>query len=229
MLNFPRKIVALFSLLTLAGCSFHSSQWESARALWALRDSKTLSDKETHWWDLTHEGRTYRLFPVTWNDKIVLMDSSRWMVVLRKSDILMVRDSLKNQQVLLVYSVKSSEEGLVAMARDNDSGLSVKSYGENSEHEMEISIVEGPIGQSTADKKSVVSCYKPKFNEQSLHLVRTCNFGEKETALSVVRFDHSGNITNLELVTLSDSMWSIRRSQDLVGARDVKRYLEGHH
>ena len=227
MLTFPQKIVALLKLLTLAGCSFHSSQWESAKALRALQGPKALTEREVRWWDMSHEGGTYRLFPVAWNDRIVLTDASRWMVVMRNSDILMVRDSLKDEQTLLAYLVNSRDEDLSAMVQDDGSKSSFKSYGANSERAMEISIVEGPIGQRTSNKKSVISCYPPEFNAQSLRLVRTCAIGEKKAALSEVSFDHSGNISEIKLSTPSNNYWSIRRSQDLVGVREVKLYLEG--
>ena len=223
MMNCAQKVVALFSLSILAGCSFHSSQWESAKALWALRNSETLIDKESYWWDMSYEGETYRLFPVSWNDKIVLTDASRWMVVLRNSDIVMIRDSLEGQQTSFEYQGKVRKEELIAMLPDGGSSLSFKSYGEDSEHALGISIVEGAIGQSQLGKKSTVFCYPPQLNRQSLRSVRACTFGE----LSVASFDHSGNIIGLELSTPSDNRWSIHRSQDPVGARDVKHYLEG--
>ena len=172
---------------------------------------------------MSYEGETYRLFPVSWRDKIVLTDASRWMVVLRNSDIVMIRDSLEGQQTSFEYPGKVRKEELIAMVPDGDSSLSFKSYGEDSKRALGISIVEGAIGQSQLGKKSTVFCYPPQLNRQSLRSVRACTFGE----LSVASFDHSGSIIGVELNTPSDNRWSIRRSQDPVGARDIKHYLEG--
>ena len=227
MMNCAQKVVALFILSILAGCSFHSSQWESAKALWALRDSETLTDKETYWWDMSYEGETYRLFPVSWNDKFVLTDANRWMVVLRTSDIVVIRDLLEDQQTLFEYPVEPIEGDLLTMVSDDSSGTSFAPHEENSGHLVGISIIEGPPGQSAMSEKTVVSCDSPQFTSKTLSLVRTCTYGEEKIALSMVRFDHSGNIIGLDLRTPSENRWFIRRSQELVGVRDVKRYLEG--
>jgi hypothetical protein len=225
MMNRVPKIVALLGFLILAGCSFHSAQWESAKALWSLWDSNRLTDKETYWWDMSYEGKTYRLFPVLWKDKIVLTDANRWMVVLRITDILMIRDSLENQQTSFEYSAESREEELPAMVSDDGPAPSLAPHEEGFGHTVAISIVEAPTGQFAISEKTVVSCDSPKFNRQTLGLVRMCSYGEEKTALSMVRFDHSGNINGLDVRTPSGNRWSVRRTQDLVGARDVKRYL----
>ena len=92
-------------LILVAGCSFHSAQWESAKALWAMRAPATQPGQETYWWDMEHEGQTYRLFPVAWNGKTVLTDAKRWMIVLQNSEITMIRDFQKNQQITFEDSV----------------------------------------------------------------------------------------------------------------------------
>ena len=82
-------------LMPVAGCSFHSAQWESAKTLWAMRAPATQPGQETYWWDMEHEGQTYRLFPVAWNGKTVLTDAKHWMIVLQNSEITMIRDFRK--------------------------------------------------------------------------------------------------------------------------------------
>ena len=51
--------------------------------------------------------------------------------------------------------------------------------------------------------------------------------GKQETDLRMAEFDQSGNITSLRLNLLSNKTWAIYRSDDLVDAFEVKRYLDG--
>ena len=97
--------MTLLILMLVAGCSFHSAQWESAKALWAMRAPATQPGQETYWWDMEHEGQTYRLFPVAWNGRTVLTDSRRWMIVLQNSEITMIRDFQRSQQITFEDSV----------------------------------------------------------------------------------------------------------------------------
>ena len=97
--------MTLLILMPVAGCSFHSAQWESAKALWAMIAPATQPGHETYWWDMEHEGQTYKLFPVAWNGKTVLTDAKRWMIVLQNSEITMIRDFAKNQQITFEHSV----------------------------------------------------------------------------------------------------------------------------
>ena len=93
-INSLRNMMAVLFLLPVASCSFHSAQWESAKALWAMRASDTQPEQETYWWVMEHEGESYRLFPVAWDGKTVLTDARRWMIVVQQSDILMIETVL---------------------------------------------------------------------------------------------------------------------------------------
>ena len=94
-----KAVMTLLILMPVAGCSFHSAQWESAKALLAMIAPATQSGHETYWWDMEHEGQTYRLFPVASNGKTVLTDARRWMIVLQGSEITLIRDFAENQQI----------------------------------------------------------------------------------------------------------------------------------
>ena len=45
--------------------------------------------------------------------------------------------------------------------------------------------------------------------------------------LRMAEFDQSGNITGFWLNLLSNKIWAIYRTDDLVDALEVKRYLDG--
>ena len=95
-MNYVKKIMILVSLNLTVGCSFHSTQWEGVKKLLAERASDAVPESKAYWWDMEHEGELHRLFPVAWEDRIVLTDGSRWMIVLHNSSILMVRDLLES-------------------------------------------------------------------------------------------------------------------------------------
>ena len=44
----------------------------------------------------------------------------------------------------------------------------------------------------------------------------------------MTEFDHSGNILRLLLTIPSEETWAIYRSDEVVDALEVKRFLEGH-
>ena len=118
MMPFALKMLALCSLSILAGCSFHSSQWEGIKAVWDMRSSKARAESEAYWWEIEHGGEFSRLFPIAWKDRIVLTDSRRWMVVLLQNDILLIRDFLLNEQVSFSASVGAQEGNIDVLRSD---------------------------------------------------------------------------------------------------------------
>ena len=88
-------------------------------------------------------------------------------------------------------------------------------------------IVESPIGKTIESAKSKTSCSPSRFDSQSLRLITRCFLGEKETDLQMADFDRSGNILRLRLNLPPNKSWAIYRSDDLVDAFGVKRYLDG--
>ena len=65
-----KKCIDHVSLITVAGCSFHSAQWEAVKAFWAVRVSETQPGQESYWWDMAHEGESID-FSVAWEGKTV--------------------------------------------------------------------------------------------------------------------------------------------------------------
>ena len=57
--------------------------------------SNAARKSRAYWWDMEHEGESYRLFPVAWDGKTVLTDARRWMIVLQNSEITIIRDFQK--------------------------------------------------------------------------------------------------------------------------------------
>ena len=225
VINGLKNMINVLILISVAGCSFHSAQWESAKALWALRAPVTKAGNETYWWDMEHGGETFRLFPVAWDGKTVLTDGNRWMIVLNSSEITMIRDFQTNQQITFEDLVDPLV-GAGEMVGDSDSSsrYSDSSYSGAS---TRIAIVESPIGKPMESVKTKTSCLPSRFDSQSLRLITRCFSGEQDTDLRVAEFDQSGNILGLQLNLLSNKTWAIYRSDDLVDAFEVKRYLDG--
>ena len=220
-----KAVMTLLILMLVAGCSFHSAQWESAKALWAMRAPATQPGQETYWWDIEHEGQSHRLFPVAWNGKTVLTDAKHWMIVLQNSEITMIRDLRKNQQITFEDSVDT----VIGMGETGGNSDSFWRYLDSSDSGAwtEVSIVERSNGNSMDIAKTSTFCAPPRFDSQSLRLITRCFLGEQETDMRVAEFDQSGNILSLRLNLLSNKTWAIYRSDDLVDAFEVKRYLDG--
>ena len=220
-----KAVMTLLILMSVAGCSFHSAQWESAKALWAMRAPAMQSGQETYWWDMEHEGQTYRLFPVSWNGKTVLTDAKHWMIVLQNSEITMIRDLRKNQQITFEHSVDT----VIGMGETGGSSDSSWRYLDSSDSGVwtEVSIVERSNGTPMDIANTSIFCAPPRFDSQSLRLITRCFLEEQETDLRVAEFDQSGNISSLRLNLLTNKTWAIYRSDDLVDAFEVKDYLDG--
>ena len=75
--------------------------------------------------------------------------------------------------------------------------------------------------------RTTIFCLPPSFDSQLLRLITRCTSGEQETDFRMAEFDQSGNILSLRLNLLSNKTWAIYRSDDLVDAFEVKRYVEG--
>ena len=220
-----KAVMTLLILMLVAGCSFHSAQWESAKALWAMRAPATQPGQETYWWDMEHGGETFRLFPVAWHGKTVLTDAKHWIIVLQNSEITMIRDLRKNQQITFEHSV-GSVIGAGETGGDSDSPsrhLDSSDFGVWTE----VSIVESSISKPMEIAKTTTLCLPPRFDSQSLRLITRCFLGKQETDMRVAEFDQSGNILSLRLNLLTNKTWAIYRSDDLVDAFEVKDYLDG--
>lgn len=220
-----KAVMTLLILMPVAGCSFHSAQWESAKALWAMVAPATQPGHETYWWDMEHEGQTYKLFPVAWNGETVLTDAKRWMIVLKGSEITMIRDFRKNQQITFEHSVDT----VIGTGETGGSSDSSWRYLDSSDSGAwtEVSIVERSNGNPMDIAKTSTFCAPPRFDSQSLRLITRCFLGEQETDMRVAEFDQSGNILSLRLSLLTNKTWAIYRSDDLVDAFEVKDYLDG--
>ena len=222
-----KRIVAAASLLTISGCSFHSAQWETAKLLWIENFSRKPAGSETFWWGVEYEGESFRLFPVAWKDKIVLTDASRWMIVLQNNDISLIRDVLSDQQI--------SFHGAVGVSRGR--AREIGSYSSHSESQIdsayhrslvEVSIVKGPIGGTSVIDKTSMFCHPSIFDSQALRLTTRCIVGTQYADFKMTEFDHSGNILRLLLTIPSEETWAIYRSDEVVDALEVKRFLEGN-
>lgn len=223
--NSLKAVMTLLILMLVAGCSFHSAQWESAKALWAMRAPATQPGQETYWWDMEHGGETFRLFPVAWHGKTVLTDAKRWMIVLQNSKITMIRDLQKNQQITFEHSIDT----VIGTGETGGNSDSSWRYLDSSDSGAwtEVSIVERSNGNPMDIAKTSTFCAPPRFDSQSLRLITRCFLGEQETDMRVAEFDQSGNISGLRLDLFSNKTWAIYRSDDLVDAFEVKDYLDG--
>ena len=224
-MNSLRNVMTLLILMPFAGCSFHSAQWESAKALWTMGATATQSENETYWWEMEHEGESYRLFPVAWDGKTVLTDASRWLIVLQNSEITMIRDFQKNLQITLEDSGDAmSVVGDKIRQPSSDIGHPDFSY---SGVWTGVSIVESSIRNSKEMVSEAIFCLPTRFDSQSLRLITRCSSGGQETDLRMAELDQSGNIVRLRLNLFSNKIWSIYRSNDLVDTVEIRRYLDG--
>ena len=224
-MNTLKNVVTVLVITLVAGCSFHSAQWESAKALWATKASATQQGNETFWWDMKYEGETYRLFPVAWNGKSVLMDARRWIIVLQNNEITMIRDLFKNQQISFVDPNRGRGRAFLPYA-DFAADTSIQSRGEHSKPIKEISISIRPIYVDAHDNKMSIFCKSAQFDSQALRLATRCSFGTQEADFRMAEFDRSGNIITVGVNIPSKGIWTIYRSDDLVDLIGVKRYLE---
>lgn len=228
MNNGLKAIATALSLLTVAGCSFHSAQWESAKAFWAIRASDRQLEQETYWWYMEHAGESYKLFPVAWDGKTVLTDAKRWMIVVQQSDILMIRDLSRNEQISFEVSVGSTkpiEEGGEIGVDSLSPEPQVVSI--DPRPLTRLLIIEGPIDRSAEIVETSILCDPPDFDAKVLRLVTKCFSGLQETSFRMAEYDQSGNISKLQVSIPSAETWSIHRSKDVADALGVKRYLNG--
>ena len=229
MNNCLKMIATALSVLTVSGCSFHSAQWESAKALWALTVSDTQPEQVTYWWDMKHKGESYRLFPVVWDDKTVLTDGRRWIIVVQQSDIFMIRDLSLNQQIS--FEVPA---GATSATEEGGSDIGTDSFGSEPQGVSidprsltRLSIIEGPIGRPAEIVETSMLCYPSDFDSKVLRLVTRCFSGGQETNFRMADYDQSGNILKLQVSVPSADTWAIYRSNDVVDVLAVKRYLDG--
>ena len=225
LINSFKAVMTLLILMSVAGCSFHSAQWESAKALWAMVAPATQPGHETYWWDMEHEGQTYKLFPVAWNGETVLTDARRWMIVLQGSEITLIRDFGENQQI----TFEDSGDAILGAGETVGDPDSSKRYLDSSflSAMTEVSIVERSIGNPMDIAKTTTFCAPPRFDSQSLRLITRCTSAGQERDLRMAEFDQSGNIKRLDINLFSSKAWAIYRSDELVDAVEVKRYLDG--
>ena len=229
-MNIGLKMIATaLSVLIVSGCSFHSAQWESAKALWALTVSDMQPEQVTYWWDMKHKGEPYRLFPVAWDDKTVLTDGRRWIIVVQQNDILMIRDLSRNQQISFEVSA-----GATSVRDGGVSGIGTDSFGSESQGVSidprsltRLSIIEGPIGRPAEIVETSMLCYPSDFDSKVLRLVTRCFSGGQETNFRMADYDQSGNILKLQVSVPSADTWAIYRSNDVVDVLAVKCYLDG--
>ena len=220
-----KAVMTLLILMSVAGCSFHSAQWESAKALWAMRAPATQPGQETYWWDMEYEGETYRLFPVAWDGKTVLTDVKRWMIVLQNTEITMIRDFQQNKQITFEDSV-DAVVGTEALNGDLDS--SGRYFDSRHPGLMtEIAIVQSPLSRPLESTITKTLCLPSRFDSKLLSFVKTCTSAGQEMDLLMAEFDQSGNIMGLVVNLFSKKNWTIYRSEDLVDTFEVKRYLDG--
>ena len=91
----------------------------------------------------------------------------------------------------------------------------------------EISILESSIGDPQEVAKTTIFCSPSRLDSQSLRSITRCFLGEQGIDMWMAEFDQSANIISLRLSLLSNKTWSIYRSDDLVDAVEVRRYLDG--
>lgn len=223
-INSLKKVIIISILIPVAGCSFHSAQWESAKALWAMR-TPTQPGHETYWWGMEHEGQTYRMFPVAWDGKTVLTDAKRWMIVLQNSEITMIQDLQKNRQI----AVKDSVDPVVGAGEmGGNADTSRRHLGSHYPGVWtEVFVVEGPLGKPLEGTRTEKFCLSSRFDTRSLRSITRCIIDEQETDFRMAEFDLSGNIIGLRLNLRSNRIWTIYRTDDLVDAFEVRRYLDG--
>ena len=218
-----KALVRVLILILVAGCSFHSAQWESVKALWAMQTPALQPGNGTYWWDMEHGGEIYRLFPVAWDGKTVLTDGNRWMIVVQNSEITMVRDFQNNRQ----FTLEDLVDPVVGAGEIGGDADRSKRYADSGYLGARIGVVIGPIGKPTESVETKTFCLPSRFDSQSLRLITRCFLGEQETDLRVAEFDQSGNILSLRLNLITNKTWAIYRSDDLVDAFEVKDYLDG--
>ena len=221
------KLVTAASLTMIVGCSFHSAQLEGVKALWSMKFSGETSSSEIYWWDMEYKGESHRLFPIVWRNNTVLTDASRWMIVVRNSDILMIRDAVLNTQIEFEYLDDTSVGELHGLSLDEPRSPSSVGGGYAGTPVGAIAIKERVMGQSGEEAVDLLACHPPRFLRDELRLVRACVSGEQTIDLSVTAFDRAGAVRSVAVRNPLDKDWLIRRSDEVVNAFDIRRYVEG--
>ena len=167
--NLAGKLAVVLSLMMIAGCSFHSAQWEGAKALVALMTSEGSDPNNIYWWNMEFESETYRLFPVAWKDSIVLTDASRWMVVVRNSKVVTIRDLVISDQVTFDYRIKSNE-GHYGARDEQASGYMSDNALPYEDPVMELLVVEGSIDNIETRIETTIPCRPERYVREELEL-----------------------------------------------------------
>ena len=225
MLHRLPMLMLVGSLSLVSGCSFHSSQWEGAKALWGQAFPKFSESQSIYWWDLYYKGEIYRLFPLEWNGQSVLTDGNRWILVLDGAEFRLLRD-LKALEDLRVVVTEESQfweiegvvpEGSPAIRAELDEG------GPLEKHLVTL----GPTRGGRLAESWFLICGRARLQVNAGELEKSCIENGAQVLYSVAKLDQLGSIVRLDVLIGKKGEITLARSTPIDDHRAIEDFLSG--
>ena len=213
------------SLSLVSGCSFHSGQWEGAKALWGTAFSRSPESQSIYWWDLYYRGEIYRLFPLEWDGQSVLTDGHRWILVLDRAEFRLLRD-LKALEDLRVVVTKEPQfweidedflEGSPRIRAEIDEGEPLEKHV----------VTLGPTRGGQLTEHWLLICGRARLQVNAKELEKSCIENGTRNLYSVTKLDQVGSVVRLDVMIGKSSELTLLRSTPISDIRSIEDFLSG--
>lgn len=222
MLTRCSTLVLISTLSFVSACSFHSSQWEGAKAIWDLAFPEQLEER-AYWWDMQYLGNSHRLFPLDWQGQSVLTDGRRWIMVLKDGEFRMLRD-LELGQDLRVAEIGEESFGLSGEEALPESRLT-DIYLEDSRILEKLSITLSPAGSDQHTEAWQFDCLPTGFHLALRRFEKVCFVNNEKAQFSMSRLDESGSLTHLDVMIGTVRNVKLIRSSAIADLSSIRSFL----
>ena len=223
MLSRCATLLLILTLSFVSACSFHSSQWEGTKAIWAVAFPEQLKKETTYWWDMQYLGTSHRLFPLDWQGQSVLTDGRRWIMVLKDGEFRLLRD-LELGQDLRVALIGEESFGLSGEEALPESGLAYN-YLEDSRILEKILISLGPIGSDRHTEAWQLDCLSTRFRPSLRGFEKVCFDNNVRVPFSISRLDESGSVNRVDVMIGSARKVTLIRSTAVADLHAIRSFL----
>ena len=215
-------IVSVFA--ALSGCSFHSTQWEGAKRLWAAKFSEAEQGKTSYWWRLEHADEFYTLFPVDWQGDSILTDGRRWIFVIRGGNVEVVRDLQLGTELQIRYRNENYGH-LIPDRGEFDIIGAHANWNLQDELVSSVAVEQKDIGSAQLQRFEVLKCRPLVFEVEHERWVRWCAIGAQLSEFSELEFDKDANVKSLKLSIEWLGRLKIIRTDERVTEKALEQYL----